>query len=778
MSGYIYRFIHHVTTRILGTYEIFITFANETIPDAPIKVMVLEEEPMLEVGKEAELNMSPGDIRMPSDLPVLSGVLSSPKEDAPVDLKEGPNKSLSANFTPKEAGKNDLHLKKKGKELPGCPVPLLVRDKPEVGKPCKVPFECPDVDAKKDKLKGSLIRPDGKKEPLDVDVTKDGDVSVTFTPYEPGKHIINIKKNKRHVEESPYVIIVPGDEVAPTAAVGSQCDVNLDLPDVVLPDDLKDLKATVEKPNGEEEPCELSVNPDKTLAVSFTPREPGLHLIHVKKKRRPVKGSPFKVMVEEAPKELKNPTVGNPCDVNLSLSDVSLPDDMPFLSAELERPTGDKEPIDLALNPDNTLAISFVPREPGMHLIHIKKRRRPIKDSPIKIMVDEAAPVEKAPTVGSPCDVNLELPDIKLPDDLPELMAVLERPNLMREKLAVKANPDNTLGITFVPKEAGLHQIHVKKSKKPVKGSPFQVMVEEAPQTEKLPTVGNPCDINMELPSIKLPDDLNRLKATLTRPTGDKEPLKLTANPDNTLGMHFVPEQPGKHVIDILKDRRPVEGSPIEIIVVEEEPSSKDQPKVGDECALDLDIPGLDLPGDLSRMTASLKRPSKTREEPVELSVTPQNTISVKFVPEEPGEHLISIKKDRRHVQGSPFAVNVEGAPVPVSEDIVPVIGETTESARDFPDFPDQYGDVLSKPSVGSPHDANLKVPGINLPEDLPYLSAVLARPSGDEEPLDVKQGPDNTLAVSFTPQESGEHRLHIKKHRREVRMKSTYQRY
>ena len=734
--------------------------------------MVVEEEPMLEVGKEAELNMAPEDIRVPNDLPSLSGVLSSPKEETPVDLKEGPNKSLSANFTPKEAGRNDLHLKKRGKELPGCPVPLLVRDKPEVGKPCKIPFEAPDVDRKKDlkKLKGSLIRPTGKKEPLDVDVTKEGDISVTFTPYEPGKHVISIKKNKKHIEDSPYVIIVPGDEVAPSAVVGSQCDVNLDLPDVVLPDDLKDLKAVLERPNGEEEPCDLSVNPDKTLAVSFTPKEPGLHQIHIKKKRKPVRGSPFKVMVEEAPKEAKNPTVGNPCDVNLSLPDVSLPDDLPKLSAELERPTGKKEPIDLKLGPDNTLSISFTPTEPGLHLIHIKKSRRPIKDSPIKIMVDEAAPVEKVPTVGNPCDVNLELPDIKLPDDLPELMAVLERPSLLREKLPLKANPDNTLAISFVPKEAGLHQIHIKKSKKPVKGSPFQIMVEEAPQAEKLPTVGNPCDVNIELPTINLPDDLDRLKATLTRPNGEKEPLKLTANPDNTLGMHFVPKEPGKHIIDILKDRRPVEGSPIEIVVVEEEPSSKDEPKVGDECALDLDIPGLDLPGDLSRMTATLKRPSKTKEEPIELDVTPQNTICVKFVPTEPGEHLISIKKDRRHVQGSPFSVNVVGAPV--SEDIVPVTEDLAESAQDFPDFSEPFGDVLSKPSVGSPHDANLKVPGINLPDDLPYLSAVLARPNGDKEPLDVKQGPDETLAVSFTPQESGEHRLHIKKNRREVRMK------
>lgn len=752
-----------------GTYDIFISFANEDIPGAPLKVPVVAEEPMLEVGKEAELNMAPDDVNVPRDLPNISGVLSSPhEEDKPVDLKEGPSKSLTANFTPVEAGKNDLHLKKRGKDLPGSPVPLLVRDKPEVGKPCKIPFDMPDVDRMKDakRLKGTLVRPNGKREAIDVDVARDGTISVTFTPEEPGKHIINIKKGKKHVEDSPYVIMVPGEEeVAPSAIVGSPCDVNLDLPDVKLPDDLKDLTATVERPNGEEEPCAVSANPDNTLAISFTPHEPGLHKLHVKKRRRPVKGSPFHVMVEEAPKAVKNPTVGSPCDVNLSLPDVSLPDDLPHLTSELERPTGEKEPIDLKLNPDNTLSISFIPTEPGLHLIHIKKRRRPIKDSPIKVMVDEA-PGEKPPTVGNPCDVNLELPDLILPDDLPELSAVLERPSLKREKVPVKANPDNTLAVSFTPTEPGLHQIHIKKSKKPVKGSPFKIMVEESVPAEKQPTVGNPCDINMELPSLKLPDDLKKLKATLTRPNGKKEPLELSSNPDNTLGMHFVPEQPGKHIIDILKDRRPVEGTPIEIMVVEEDEPKK-EPRVGDECALDLDIPGLDLPDDLSRLAATLKRPSKTREEPIDIEVTPQNTLSVKFVPKETGEHLISIKKDRRHVQGSPFTIDVVGEPV--SEDIVPMTENTAESEPDFPDFPDFPEDMAPKPSVGSPHDANLKVPGINIPEDLPYLSAVLARPSGEREPLDVSEGPNQTLAVSFTPKESGEHLLHIKKNRREV---------
>lgn len=52
--------------------------------------------------------------------------------------------------------------------------------------------------------------------------------------------------------------------------VGRTCDVGLDIPGVVLPDDFKKLSATLQRPRStKEEPVSLELNPDNTLGMFF-----------------------------------------------------------------------------------------------------------------------------------------------------------------------------------------------------------------------------------------------------------------------------------------------------------------------------------------------------------------------------------------------------------------------------------------------------------------------------------------------------------------------------
>jgi hypothetical protein len=77
--------------------------------------------------------------------------------------------------------------------------------------------------------------------------------------------------------------------------VGRTCDVGLDIPGVVLPDDFKKLSATLQRPRSQkEEPVSLELNPDNTLgklrilfhfgevvnAINYTGREDDLTMIH------------------------------------------------------------------------------------------------------------------------------------------------------------------------------------------------------------------------------------------------------------------------------------------------------------------------------------------------------------------------------------------------------------------------------------------------------------------------------------------------------------------
>ena len=569
-----------------------------------------------------------------------------------------------------------------------------------------------------------MTRPSGKKEPIKCEMAPDGSLALNFTPTEVGKHLLAVKKNGRPVKGSPFEIVVesPGDE---KPKVGSPCDLNLEIDDVKLPEDLAKLSAELTRPSGKKEPVKCEMAPDGSLALNFTPTEVGKHLLAVKKNGRPVKGSPFEIVVESPGDE--KPKVGSPCDLNLDIDGVKLPEDLDKLSAELTRPCGKKEPVKCEMAPDGNLALNFTPTEAGKHLLAVKKNGRPVKGSPFEIVVE--SPGDEKPKVGSPCDLNLEIDDVKLPEDLAKLSAELTRPCGKKEPIKCEMAPDGSLALNFTPTEAGKHLLAVKKNGRPVKGSPFEIVV-ESPGDEK-PKVGSPCDLNLEIDDVKLPEDLAKLSAELTRPSGKKEPVKCEMAPDGSLALNFTPTEVGKHLLAVKKNGRPVKGSPFEVVV--ESPGDKPA-TVGSKCDVNLDIDGVRLPADLKSLSAELTRPSG-KKEPVVCSVAPDDSLALSFVPHEPGRHFLSVNKHGNPVKGSPFEVIVEDVSRP------------------------------TQPTVGHKCDVDFDIPDINLPHDLPNLTAKLTRPNGVQEPIHCSCSPDNTLALEFTPKEPGKHVIDVFKH-------------
>ena len=147
-------------------------------------------------------------------------------------------------------------------------------------------------------------------------------------------------------------------------------------------------------------------------------------------------------------------------------------------------------------------------------------------------MVTSPEPVNRS---GVPCGVGLE--DIPV-EDLPNLEAGLQRPGSnIEEPVRIKQNSDNTLSASFVPHEEGPHKLHVRKDKTPLPQSPYIVDVVGKDKVEEVHPVGRTCDVGLDIPGLVLPDDFDKLEATIQRPNSDKEePLNLELYPDNTLG--------------------------------------------------------------------------------------------------------------------------------------------------------------------------------------------------------------------------------------------------
>ena len=270
------------------------------------------------------------------------------------------------------------------------------------------------------------------------------------------------------------------------------------------------------------------------------------------------------------------------------------------------------------------LGVTFVPKSPGEHLIRIKKSGKEIPESPISVMIE---PAEQENTVGSPCDVPLEIPGLNLPEDLPKLTATLRRPGSnVEEPVEPKVTSDGNLSVSFVPKSPGEHFITVKKRNRPVPGSPFSVMITADEPTSK---IGKPTNVALENIPAK---DLPKLDAGLIRPRSTvEEPVPIKKTSDDNLYVPFIPHEGGPHKINVRKDGKPVPDSPY-IVDVPSKDGEGAQPveevhPVGRACDVGLDIPGVNLPDDFKKLTATLQRPNSKKEEPVNLELNPDNTL-------------------------------------------------------------------------------------------------------------------------------------------------------
>ena len=293
---------------------------------------------------------------------------------------------------------------------------------------------------------------------------------VTFVPKEPGTHWIRVRKSGEEVPESPFPVKIEPEE--PEYAVGAPCDVPLDVENL-KPEDLPKLTATLRRPgSNEEEPVQPKITSDGNLSVSFIPKAPGEHLITVKKRNRPVPGSPFSVMVT-APEPINE--IGKPSNAPLE----NIPaKDLPKLDAGLLRPGSTvEEPVTVKKTSDDNLYAPFIPHEEGPHQINVRKDGKPVGESPYTVDVPpkkEQKPVEEVEEVhpvGRPCDAGLDVPSVNLPDDFKKLTGTLQRPNSKTEEpVNVELNPDNTLGkilrVQFVRKLKPVgrvsHVIHVE----------------------------------------------------------------------------------------------------------------------------------------------------------------------------------------------------------------------------------------------------------------------------------------------------------------------------
>ncbi|XP_043522614.1 filamin-A isoform X4 [Frieseomelitta varia] len=627
-------------------------------------------------------------------LPLLDGTVTSEVKmpsgnlDKPV-IEDNRDGTVSIRYDPREEGQHELAVKFNGEHVQGSPfrfhVDSLASGYVTAYGPGLIYGVCGEPGnfniSTKDVGPGGLslsIEGPGKAA-ISCHDNKDGTISVSYLPTDPGEYKIGVKFGGKHIRGSPYVAKITGEgRKRNQISVGSSSEVQL--PGKVTDSDIRSLNASITAPSGLEEPCFLKTLPNGNMCVSFTPREAGPHTVAVKKMGKHIPNSPFKIDVKDREVgDAKKVKVSGPglvegkthVENNFSIDTRNA--GFGGLSLSIEGPS--KAEIQCKDNEDGTLNISYKPTEPGYYIVNLKFADHHVEGSPFTIKVTgegsnrqrekiqrqrEAVPITE---VGSQCKITFKMPGITSFD----LAATVTSPGGVTEDAEVKEVEDGLYAVAFVPKELGVHTVSVRYKEIHIPGSPFQFTVGPfrdsgahrvhagGPGLER-GEQGEPCEFNIWTREA----GAGTLAVSVEGPS--KAQIDFKDRKDGSCYVSYVVSEPGEYRVGIKFNDQHIPDSPHKVYI---SPAMGDAHKLEvaqfPESGVQPDKPATFLVrknGAKGELDAKIVSPSGI-EDDCFIQGIDTDTYSVRFMPRENGIHNIHVKFNGVHIQGSPYRIKV-----------------------------------------------------------------------------------------------------------------------
>ncbi|KAI5640019.1 hypothetical protein NE865_07590 [Phthorimaea operculella] len=429
-------------------------------------------------------------------------------------------------------------------------------------------------------------------------------------------------------------------------------------------------KAEVKMPSGVIDSPVIEDNHDGTVSIKYEPREEGIHELYVKYNGEHVQGSPYKFHVDSIPSGyvtaygpgLLNGVSGEPSQFTISTKGAGAGG----LSMAVEGPS--KAEITCHDNKDGTVSVSYLPTAPGEYKVSVRFGDKHIKGSPFIAKVTGEGRKRNQLSVGSCSEVTLpgKVQDL----DIRVLNASIAAPSGLEEPCFLKKLPSGNIGISFTPREAGQHEVSVKKMGVHIQNSPFTITVEDK-------EVGDAKKVKVE--GLALKEGKTHQDNTFTVDTRNagfgglslsiegpsKAEIQCADTKDGVLGISYKPTEPGYYIINLKFADHHVEGSPFTAKItgdgsnrqrekIQRQREQVPLTEVGTNCKLTFKMPGI-TSFDLG---ATVTSPGGVSED-AEIQEVEDGLYSVHFVPKELGVHTVSVKYRDIHIPGSPFQFTV-----------------------------------------------------------------------------------------------------------------------
>ncbi|XP_072136559.1 filamin-B isoform X1 [Mobula birostris] len=680
-----------------GLHEMHIKYNGNHIPESPLQFFV-------NYGGSGQVSAyGPGLVYGVANKLATFTIITEDAGEGGLDLAiEGPSKAeiscidnkdgtCTVSYLPTLPGDYSIIVKYNEKHIPGSPFTAKItedsrqKSQVKVGSAADISLDINESDLSL--LVVNIKSPCGQDEPCLLKRLPNNHIGISFIPREVGKHLVSIKKNGRHVENSPIAIMVGQSEIGDASRVrvsgeGLKAGHTFETSDFIV--DTRDagyggLALSIEGPS------KVDINTEETeegtCKVLYCPTEPGTYIIYIKFAEQHVPGSPFTVKVTgegrvresitRRRRAASEATVGSICDLNLKIPEIDVHD----MSAQVTSPSGKINEAEITESSNHIYCVRFVPQEMGVHTVSVKYRNRHVPGSPFQFTVGPLG--EGGARKVRACGPGLERGIVGVPAEFSiwtreagagGLSIAVEGPS--RAEISFEDRKDGSCGVSYVTQEPGDYEVSIKFNDEYIPDSPFIVPITASSEDASRLTVTSLQESGLKVNqpvsfAVRLNGAKGLIDAKVHSPSGAVEDTHVSQIEPDKYAIRFLPHENGVHSIDVKFNGKHITGSPFKVRVGE--PGQAGDPGLVTAYGSGLERGSTGVQSEFivktanaspGSLTVAIDGPSKVK---MECQECPEG-YKVLYTPMAPGDYQIGIKYGGPyHIVGSPFKAKVTG---------------------------------------------------------------------------------------------------------------------
>ena len=693
-----------------GMYELRVFFDGREVPSSPLQITLVQPVQVqfvnppalashMETLKNQEVTSPPtitsyvGD---PVNIIVKGGESSGPLEASAVgdttgwrDVKISRNGDgmFGIDFSPETADKYTIAIKLNGEHVPHSPFVVHYLWKNDASKCVLFGLEeCPARPSVKQELKfgvnatkagdGELLATsDGPSEGENASKLqvlpgdKQGIYYVAYVPTASGHHRVHLTWSGVPIPSSPVEFSVGELRMFPFGRPVTM--------DINIAAKSSDLEAyCISEEDEERMKVKISKVSKDQFKFNFSPKDPGVHAIHVLLKGSEITGSPFRIKVGPRPnpkgvKILRFPEMAYLNEPTSFVVDVSEAGGG-SLSLKTMVPKGENNStLTVRSTQDHMYTVTYTPQILGDHTFLVSWADEPVPCGPLVVpvraklgchLMQEDAEIFTKVWVFKP-NVVVRFKISTADAGKGKLNITSKGP--AKADVKILDNNNGTFTCEFTPSAPGKYTIDVLWNELPIIGSPFVLTFKSNANTvvaglnleSENFRVGVPHRFKLHCDSI----GQGVLELQCKPASGSK--IKVAPIPGkNSYHCEIIPLLTGPHDLFVLFNGNHIMGSPFKVNFDNCGDASKcrmvsssteQQHEVGDTVSFTISTEGAGK----GKLIAQVENPSTKEVTPV--TVLPNeadpNSFSLQFVPGTAAEYLLTVKYDGQHIVGSPF---------------------------------------------------------------------------------------------------------------------------